>query len=679
MFDLNNTFKQSKVRINDKSIVDHGKLDLTKNPLQYNFMNRNTNSLDHKLTHTRDSMVHENKLISQTGHLLRNILNKKVEVNRQGMDETLLNNSRILQGLEESRIAPPGSNPHNYRNAMDSSVVSGNPLHRSIVVNSSRSYPNGNPLASNFKINEKDLNLPDKGMIQNMILESKMEYLDEVNLKEKPFYVQNYTGYPLIFHLKFNEYSSNFYVPNQKTVGLPYPYHVNQEILKGKADHLGEFNYWIFLMGHNQEFLKCIYRGSEVIGKFDDELIQVPKGFTQGKDNGAIKNLAKILKGKKEEEKAMEESKLYRSQLDTYKDKNSNDEFHQIDAYAGYKDEQGNWKNWSKGDLLSQDFNSGYQSFRKGKTFNKVDSDGNQVVNPLNHNPLKRELKLKSSKDPALETDELLNAPVIKNGRNFDVIKMTSNPNIMRQLIKLNSKVVIKNEVNPNVKIMFKKSISKSKFIELKEHQMAPLPFDMVDEKIKLTITTKKGKSLDGKWFCAKDIINKHASEVVNYSLGDAFALNMFVEDLDKKTTSKAVSKDSSTSVDVKNIVMVPPLIIKNKILTNLNFYIVKRTFERYYGEKHKIGFSEDDYEIYEILEQNMKIRLGINGLKSDIIDIDFSDKDEVTKKSVWINKEGRKAINVNILGRFERGSYIIDVYMKAMLVDELFMELKYS
>jgi hypothetical protein len=50
-----------------------------------------------------------------------------------------------------------------------------------------------------------------------------------------------------------------------------------------------------------------------------------------------------------------------------------------------------------------------------------------------------------------------------------------------------------------------------------------------------------------------------------------------------------------------------------------------------------------------------------------------------VTLKSVWIYKGKSKAINVHLLGRFERGSYVFDVYMKAVLVDELFMEMKYS
>lgn len=50
-----------------------------------------------------------------------------------------------------------------------------------------------------------------------------------------------------------------------------------------------------------------------------------------------------------------------------------------------------------------------------------------------------------------------------------------------------------------------------------------------------------------------------------------------------------------------------------------------------------------------------------------------------MTTKSLWIKNKGHKAINIHLIGRFERGSYVIDVFMKAMLIDELFMDLKYS
>ena len=245
----------------------------------------------------------------------------------------------------------------------------------------------------------------------------------------------------------------------------------------------------------------------------------------------------------------------------------------------------------------------------------------------------------------------------------------------MRQLIELNSKVLIRNEINPNIKILFKNNIKDSGSITLKEDQMAPVPFDKVEDKIKIMIKTKKGKTFEGKWFCPRDIANNASEEVVNYKVGEAFAFNMFVEEFcaEKSKTGQTINSD------VKKIVFVPPVIVKNKILTNMNFYVVKKNFDQVYGEKHKIRFDEDDYEIYEILDKKLKIRLGINGLKSDIIDIDVSKNNIVTEQSVWIRKKGRKAINVHLLGRYERGSYILDVYMKAMLVDELFMDLKYS
>ena len=204
--------------------------------------------------------------------------------------------------------------------------------------------------------NTDNLKLPDKGQIQNMILESKSEVLDEVNLKEMPFYVQNYTGYSLIFHLKYNEYSANFYVPNLKTVGLPYPYNINNELLKGGADRIGDFNYWIFLLGNNQEFLKCIYRGSEVIGRDDDEYIKVPKDFTATRSKEGLNTLAKFVKVEYEEEKAKIDKKYLRTDLDAVDSIHQQDENYQtVDYYKKFKDDKGNWKNWSKGDITDQD------------------------------------------------------------------------------------------------------------------------------------------------------------------------------------------------------------------------------------------------------------------------------------------------------------------------------------
>lgn len=86
----------------------------------------------------------------------------------------------------------------------------------------------------------------------------------------------------MIFHLKYNSVSANFYVPNLGTVGLPYPYHLNQQLVSGKAERLKDFYFWIFLVGPNHEYVKCIYRGSEVIGKLEGEIIWVPRGITLG-------------------------------------------------------------------------------------------------------------------------------------------------------------------------------------------------------------------------------------------------------------------------------------------------------------------------------------------------------------------------------------------------------------
>jgi hypothetical protein len=95
--------------------------------------------------------------------------------------------------------------------------------------------------------------------------------------------------------------------------------------------------------------------------------------------------------------------------------------------------------------------------------------------------------------------------------------------------VELNSRISIQNEINPDIKILFKRSLINSHPIELKEGEAAPLPFDKVGEKIKILIT-KKDKTFEGEWFSAEDIISKNGNEVVNYKVGEGFAFNMFVD-----------------------------------------------------------------------------------------------------------------------------------------------------
>lgn len=116
-----------------------------------------------------------------------------------------------------------------------------------------------------------------------------------------------------------------------------------------------EFNYWIFLVGQDQEFLKCIYKGSEVIGKFDDEMIRVPKGFTMGSQKSQhMSMIAQRLQNKGEEEKQKEMTKHIRTNLDEIDMRSPDDDFNNMNYYKQYKDSEGNWKNWSKGDIVNQ-------------------------------------------------------------------------------------------------------------------------------------------------------------------------------------------------------------------------------------------------------------------------------------------------------------------------------------
>lgn len=251
---------------------------------------------------------------------------------------------------------------------------------------------------------------------------------------------------------------------------------------------------------------------------------------------------------------------------------------------------------------------------------------------------------------------------------------MQSKLDIMRLLVKLDSPIVLRNEIKNDIEVHFKDVIGENYVIHLKENEVKPLPFDKVKDQLKIAVV-RKGRKIEGNWFYPLE--PRANNESVNYQAGGAFAFNMLFEDIRSQKSSK--DGQNRDMLQQKKITMVPPVIVKNKILTDINFYIVKKNFDTVYGEKHKIASGHDDFEIYEILENVLQLRIGINSLKTDIIEIDVSNQSMVTTKSLWIKNRGRKAINIHLIGRFERGSYVIDVFMKAMLIDELFMDLKYS
>lgn len=219
-----------------------------------------------------------NQYIKKSSNLLKGILDSKISANRASVGGDYLQSSDILQGLNLSKISYPENHPFASQSKLDISKIE-----------TSKFYGE-NPLKSNFDFTENDLNLP-PGYLDFMEQHSKKQKINEVKLKEKPFYVRNFTGYPLILHLKFNTLSANFYVPNLGTIGLPYPYHLNLQLISGTAEKLKDFHFWIFLVGTNHEYVKCIYRGSEVIGKLEGEIIWVPRGTTLGNKEDFMGNI----------------------------------------------------------------------------------------------------------------------------------------------------------------------------------------------------------------------------------------------------------------------------------------------------------------------------------------------------------------------------------------------------
>ena len=429
-----------------------------------------------------------------------------------------------------------------------------NGTHNSLGLSMSGSRTN--PLKSNFREGRIIDNIPSKQKIKEMMLASDKFFKDEVNLKECPFYVQNNTGYNIIFHLIYNEYSDSFYIANTSSVAIPYPYNIHNQIQKYENIKVPRFQYHILLVNSDLS-LSEVYSGHKII----------QEGYT----NIRVQNLNR------------------------------------------------------KGEMSSQ------------------------------------------------------------------VIHMENENNDMRQMVTLSSEAEVCSEIDPKVYVVI--GNNKHSFT-LDEYERMPIPFDMVDLPITFSIIDEifekhgaKVKVHHGKVYHHKRLFKKgykirkrrltgrqiflgelHDEKIINYKLNNAYAFNIYI--------SKALQGSGKS----KALTLVPPLVIKNKILTNVNFFIVRdASGGTTYDEKHKIKLHNNDYEIYEVFEEKLKIRLGLGRLKSQVVVIDLTKVDKVTDEDVWLYQKGKKTININFIGYFERGSYFIEVYMKAMLVDELFMLLKYS
>lgn len=505
-----------------RSIIDQGELNLEKNPLQFNFMSKKGDRLAKEDFNETDRAIY----INRAAHALRNILN-------------------------------------------------GNPFNNEASMISNPHFNNGQmlPFTSQRQSQGPVQTYPTKEKIHQLIEKSKFKFNDEINLKECPFFVKNMIGYDLIFHLNYNEISDSFFIPNRKTVGLPYPYNIHKELSGVNTGYKPMFSYYIYILNRSNMSMNLIISDTRIISQ--------------------------------------EPFKI---------------------------------------DVQSQTQDYSYAS----------------------------------------------------------PIYVCNTPNIMRELVTLRSQFVLRNEIKPNLTV----DIDNGYFqMKIKENQEKPIPFNATDYPLtifaELLLKNHKSKTkfhdydgddfmnttqnryddLDmrdmaykqvdedgkerhyiqqqGKGFSLHDVAKKEGN-ITNYRITDHFAFNIFVEDDEHNPESK-------------NLVFVPPLIIKNRVLSDINFYVVKQNFDRNYDERHSIRFDEEDFEIYDTLGERITIKIGIRRLKSGPIEIDLTDRDRVIKQNVWLFREKSKKVQLNVIGRFERGSYVIDVFMKAILVDELFMNLNLS
>lgn len=293
-----------------------------------------------------------------------------------------------------------------------------------------------------------------------------------------------------------------------------------------------------------------------------------------------------------------------------------------------------------------------------------------------------------------LENDLCMGIVIDVGGHKHQIV-IKNTAKMFKRSIRLSSPYEISNETEIDIAV-FNKENDGVKYNDkkrvLKEHQKCPIMHD--SPQFSLAIEDNGNKvfhqhaiSFSNLYPSGEENLLGKKNKTLSVQLEQDTYVNLFTKKLDNNTRSK--------------IKIVPPIIINNKVLNCLHFYLVKSNMDKKkYGIKHKIETGRHDYEIYENLFSNtmgeavplnkaneyssekMCIRVSIGKYRSQDLQITINDNEDDPAEGFdfWLfDKNRKKIININLVKRFNRGSIIIDIFMEAMLVDQLFLQLKYS
>lgn len=269
-------------------------------------------------------------------------------------------------------------------------------------------------------------------------------------------------------------------------------------------------------------------------------------------------------------------------------------------------------------------------------------------------------------------------------------IHINSSQKLLKRNITLSSPVVVKNELEQTIEIKIQdrmNSYNKDDWtyrsFEIAETHTKPIPYTAIHKRISITDIDALDLGLKPSSENLLDLSRMDVGTVKSLEIREGCFINIFTE--------------TDKNQHVKNLTIVPPLIVNNLMLSPIKFYVIKTSLDRVFGERHKLAVGRKDYEIYEKIFPNyqeadqlkdegtkskasqLKIRVGICEMKSKIINLNISSDSEPIKKDFSLYKKGVKLVNISLLGRLKNGSYIIDTFMEAVLVDQLFLPLKYS
>lgn len=234
---------------------------------------------------------------------------------------------------------------------------------------------------------------------------------------------------------------------------------------------------------------------------------------------------------------------------------------------------------------------------------------------------------------------------------------------LMRQTVVLSSKLLVESLATDSLYIRIQKENGRIDSMKIKENEENPFPYDMTH--LRFSISRERRPAISNVL-----ITEKFTGDAIgpNYLLGDGVSVNL-----------QMIEEENN-----KKLMIVPPLVIKNMLLAPLSLRFqrindMRTTINPIVEIEHMVSSREEDYEIYAPIDGNLTITCGIDQLRSEELQLPLQSFDQRKEWDCWLLKNEQRAFKLNVFTYKHMGSYVLEIFVKAMLIDELFLPLQYS